>query len=174
VSEPPDPQRPASAAPTEEQLDREMPGGSESAGHDPYAALRIPDYWFYCAGWVISVLGQQVQSVAVQWQIFQKMGSGSRGALALGLVGGVQALPVILLALPAGHLADRFDRRRIVMASQLFAFLCSLALAAVTRADSPVWSLYLLLGLAATGQAIIGRPQSGWSSFGVAESIRVP
>ena len=147
-------ERPASAAPTENQLDQEIPGGSEAAGHDPYAALRIGDYWLYCLGWVISVLGQQVQSVAVQWQIFQKMGSGSRGALALGLVGGVQALPVMLLALPAGHLADRFDRRRIVMASQLFACLCSIGLAGATSAGAPVWSLYLLLGLAATGQAI--------------------
>ena len=152
--EPPDPQRPASAAPTEAQLDRDMPGGSQSAGHDPYAALRIPGYWHYSLGWMISVIGQQVQSVAVQWQIFQRVGTASGGALALGLVAGVQALPVILLALPAGHLADRFDRRRIVMASQLLACLFSIGLAAASHANAPIGTLYLLLALGATAQAI--------------------
>src|SRR5690242_16992926 len=118
-TEPPDPQRPATAAPTESQLESEMPGGSRLAGHDPYAALRIRGYWLYSLGWLFSVIGQQVQSVAVQWQVFERMPSVSGGALALGLVGGVQALPVILLALPAGHLADRFDRRKIVMLSMI-------------------------------------------------------
>ena len=83
----------------------------------------------YSLGWLFSVIGQQVQSVAVQWQVFQRMPSASGGALALGLVGGVQALPVILLALPAGHLADRFDRRKIVMLSMLFSGLFSIGLA---------------------------------------------
>jgi MFS family permease len=150
----PDPLRPASAAPTEQQLESETPGGFASAGHDPYAALRIPQYSLFSLGWMISVIGQQVQSVAVQWQIFQRMGSASRGALALGLVGGVQAIPVLLLALPAGHLADRFDRRRLLMISQFFAFLCSVGLALASRANAPVGMLYLLLGLAATAQAM--------------------
>ena len=153
-SEPPDPQRPATAAPTEPQLESETPGGSRSAGHDPYAALRIPEYLRYSLGWVISVIGQQVQSVAVQWQVFQRMGSPSSGALALGLVGAVQALPVMLLALPAGHLADRFDRRRIVITSQCFAALFSIGLAIVSHGNGSIGWIYLLLGLNATAQAV--------------------
>ena len=78
--EPPDTERPASAAPTEPELETESPGGSLSAGHDPYAALRYPGYWFYSLGWVVSVIGSQVQSVAVQWQIFHRVGSAGRGA----------------------------------------------------------------------------------------------
>src|SRR5689334_23071161 len=85
-TEPPDPQRPATAAPTEPQLEQETPGGSSAAGHDAYAALRISGYWLYSMGWLFSVIGQQVQSVAVQWQVFQRMPSASSGALALGLV----------------------------------------------------------------------------------------
>jgi len=150
----PDPQRPATASPTEAELDRETPGGSESAGHDPYAALRIPGYRFYSLGWVISVIGQQVQSIAVQWQIVQRVGSIERGALALGLVAGVQAVPVILLALPAGHLADRFDRRRIVILSQLAAAAFSVGLALTSHFDGPTALMYLLLGLGATAQAV--------------------
>jgi len=153
-SEPPDPSRPASVAPTESQLESEVPGGSQSAAHDPYAALRIRGFWVYCVGWVTSVVGQQVQSVAVQWQVFQRVGSASRGALALGIVGGVQALPLLLLALPAGHLADRFDRRKILMASELGACLCSIGLAVVSHANGSIVLMYVLLGLGATAHSI--------------------
>jgi MFS family permease len=150
----PDPERPASAAPAGSELDTEIPGGSASAAHDPYAALRVPSFWLYGVGWMFSVVGQQVQSVAVQWQIYQKLSSVGSGALALGLIGGVQALPVILLALPAGHWADRFDRRRLVMLSQFLACLCSIGLAIATWMGGSIWVIYLLLGLGATAQAL--------------------
>lgn len=153
-SEQPDPQRPASSAPTEDQLEQETPGGSAVAGHDPYAALRHPAYRLFSLGWIVSVIGQQVQSVAIQWQMFHKMTSASQGALALGLIGGVQAIPVMLLALPAGQLADRFDRRKLVMISQLFAFLLSLGLAIASYMSAPIGWMYLLLGLGATAQAM--------------------
>jgi MFS family permease len=146
--------RPASASPTEAVLETEMPGGVSAAGHDPYAALRFPGFVLYMVGWVVSVIGQQVQSVAVQWQIYQRIGTPSKGSLALGIVGGVQALPVILLALPAGHLADRRDRRKIIALSQLGAAVCSLGLAAVSHYDGSIGLLYLLLFLGATAQAV--------------------
>jgi MFS family permease len=152
--ESPDPSRPASATPTQALLEYETPGGSLSGGHDPYAALRIGGFRLYLLGWMVSVIGQQVQSVAVQWQIFQRMNVGSSSALALGLVGGVQALPLILFALPAGHLADRFDRRKIIIVSLIFAQLCSVCLAIVSRVHGPIWVLYLLLFLDATALAV--------------------
>jgi MFS family permease len=154
IPEPPDLSRPASATPTEPQLETEIPGGSGSAGHDPYAALRFGDYWLFSIGWMMSVIGQQVQSVAVQWQIFQRMTSASQGALALGWVGGVQAIPIILLALPAGHLADQFDRKRLILISQCFALACSVGLALASHFEAPVGLFYLLLGLSATAQAM--------------------
>ncbi len=151
---PTDVHRPASATPTEAQLERETPGGSASGGHDPYAALRIRGYQLYSLGWLASVIGQQVQSVAIGWQLFQRAESIRAGALALGWVGGVQALPVILLALPAGQLADHFDRRRIVMFGTLGSAVASLALALASHASAPVGLMYLFLGLGATAQAI--------------------
>jgi MFS family permease len=153
-SEQPDPQRAASSAPTEDQLERETPGGSAASGHDPYAALRYPAYCLFSLGWIVSVIGQQVQSVAIQWQMFHKMASGSQGVLALGLIGGVQAIPVLLLALPAGQLADRFDRKRLVMISQLLACLFSIGLAIASSLNAPIGWMYLLLGLGATAQAL--------------------
>ena len=125
-----------------------------AGGHDPYAALRVPGFVIYMAGWVVAVIGQQVQSVAVQWQIYQRIGTPSKGSLALGIVGGVQALPVILLALPAGHLADKADRRRIIAISQLLAAVCSILLALVSYSNGSIYLLYVLLFLSATTQAM--------------------
>ena len=128
--EPPDPERPASASPTEQDLECEVPTVASldhapaPTDHDPYSALRFPDYRKYASGWILAVVGQQMQSVAVGWEIFDK----THSKMALGLVGLVQALPVILLALPAGQLADMFDRRRIVAVSLSTAAACSIGL----------------------------------------------
>jgi MFS family permease len=60
----------------------------------------------------------------------------------------------VLLALPAGHLADRFDRRRVIIISQLFAVGFSIGLAIASHFNAPVGVFYLLLGLGATAQSM--------------------
>jgi MFS family permease len=67
-------------------------------------------------------------AVAVEWEIYAR----THSATALGLVGLVIALPVVTLSLPAGHLADRFSRKRIILVSQIFSALASVALALVS------------------------------------------
>jgi len=62
-----------------------------------------------------SSFGFQMFSVAISWQIYALTNS----AMALGIIGLMQFLPSVLLALPAGHLADQLDRRRIVLLGQL-------------------------------------------------------
>jgi MFS family permease len=121
----PDEDRPASASPTEDDLECELPGGSRSAGHDPYAALRDRQYRLYVSGYIVSVIGRQMLAVAIGWELYER----TRSATALGLVGLVQAIPIVLLALPAGQLADVLDRRRIVLATQLVQALSSTGLA---------------------------------------------
>jgi MFS family permease len=151
----PDPDRPATGAATETELETETPGGSLAAGHDPYAALRFRGYWLYTVGWVFSVIGQQVQSVAVGWEITHRLHTDPKHAsLALGIVGGVQALPVMLLSIPAGHLADVFDRRRIVMISVLMGAVFSAGLALVSHVQGSILWMYVLLGLNATALAV--------------------
>src|SRR5205823_4847656 len=71
----------------------------------------------------------------------------------LGLVGLVQALPVMLLSLPAGHLADRVSRRRIILAAQACLAATSLGLALVSWARGPIVGIYLCLGLAGVANA---------------------
>jgi MFS family permease len=96
--------------------------------HDPYAAFRFRAFSFYTAGNLISVIGRLMFIVAVEWEMYAR----THSATALGLVGLVIALPVVLLSLPAGHIADRFPRKRIVLVTQAMGAICSLALAFVS------------------------------------------
>lgn len=82
-------------------------------------------FWFarICSGF-----GFQMLSVAVGWQIYAITGR----ALDLGLIGLVQFFPSVMLALPAGHVADQFERRRIVMLGQIVDMLAIVALAVIS------------------------------------------
>lgn len=97
---------------------------SESRAHDPYAALRIPNFRRYTLGLLALTLSTQVQGVVVAWQIYD----ATRDPLSLGLIGLAEALPYIGVALFAGHVADHLDRRRLALASTAVLLGCSLAL----------------------------------------------
>src|SRR6266508_7054208 len=114
----PEGERPAVPAPIE----------LERRAHDPYAAFRFGDFSLFTAGNLLSITGRLMLAVAVEWEIYAR----THSATALGLVGLVIALPVVALSLPAGHLADRFSRKRMILISQIFSLLTSLALALVS------------------------------------------
>jgi MFS family permease len=78
---------------------------------------------FWCAR-VAATSAFQMQAVAIGWQIYDLTGS----ALDLGLVGLVQFVPVVALALVVGHVADRYDRRLVVRAAQLVEAAAALVL----------------------------------------------
>src|SRR5712691_13403571 len=96
--------------------------------HDPYLALRFRDFRFLLIGTFFARLGSQMITVAIGWELYERTGS----ALALGLVGLVQVIPVFILSLPAGQFIDRYNRKRIVIWSQIVLVLCSLGFAAVS------------------------------------------
>jgi MFS family permease len=79
--------------------------------HDPYAALRVRDYRRYFTGSAFSLLGNQMAFAAVSYELFKRTNS----RFVLGMIGFVQIVPIILLTLPAGHLVDRLNRKRIVL-----------------------------------------------------------
>ncbi len=118
--------------------------------HDPYAALRNRDYRLYAVGGLFAAIGSNMQAVAIGWELYERTGS----AMALGWVGLVQALPVIGLALPAGQLADRWDRRRLVMQGLGLTALCSAGLAYGSFTQGPVSVMYGLLFLSAVARAL--------------------
>src|SRR5216110_3099235 len=114
----PDPQRPAVPLPIQR----------EPRAHDPYAAFRFADFSLFTAGNLLSITGRLMLAVAVEWELYAR----THSATALGLVGLAIAVPVVTLSLPAGHLADRFSRKHIILVSQVFSALMSLALALVS------------------------------------------
>ena len=122
----------------------------------PYAAFQSPGFRFFIAGNFLSGIGRQVLSVTVGWEIYRRTGS----AFALGLIGLTSALPIITLAIPAGHLADRFSRRTILMASQLISACASAALAFVSFTAADIRWIFLLLFLAGVSRTF------GWAARG--------
>src|SRR5438876_465568 len=109
--------------------------------HDPIAALRIRDFRLYSLGGILAIIGSQMQSVAVGWELYER----THSALALGWVGFIQALPVFILSLPAGQLADRLDRKRIFMVTQVITAFSSFGLAALSYFHGSIALFYLLL-----------------------------
>lgn len=96
--------------------------------HDPYAALRHRDYRWFIVSLFAMTLASQIQAVVVGWQVY----SLTHDPLSLGLIGLAEALPFIAVALPAGYLADRWNRRRLSVAALVVLALCSLALLAMS------------------------------------------
>jgi MFS family permease len=105
-----------------------LPIKLERRAHDPYAAFRFGGFSLFTTGNLLSITGRQMLAVAVEWELYAR----THSATALGLVGLVIAVPVVALSLPAGHLADRFSRKRIILISQIFSALASAALALVS------------------------------------------
>lgn len=112
--------------------------------HDPYAALRFQDFRLLLVGRFITTLGNQMLSVAIGWELWLR----THNAIALGLIGLVQVIPVILLSLLAGHVADQYNRKRIVLITQLLLAMCSVGLAWLSLVQGPLVLVYLcLLGI---------------------------
>ena len=112
--------------------------------HDPYAPLRFRDYRLLLIGRFISSFANEMLSFAIGWELWLR----THSAWALGLVGLVQVIPVILLSLPAGHVADQYNRRRIVVITEVFLALCVIGLAWLSYTKGPLVLIYaFLLGI---------------------------
>jgi MFS family permease len=111
-----------------------------------YSAFRSRDYRFLLAGQFLANFGMQMLSVAVSWDLYIQ----TKSALVLGNVGFVQVAPFILFALFAGHVADRYDRRRTLILTQIPILAASLLLIFGFRS---VAVIYGCLFLAACGRA---------------------
>jgi len=92
------------------------------------SALRHRDFRLFMMGQLITQTGMWMQSVAQAWLVLQLSGS----SLKLGIVSAAQTLPVLILSIVAGVVADRLPRRWVVMATQTTMMLCALALAFLT------------------------------------------
>ncbi len=143
--------------------------------HDPYAALRHADYRRFLAGAVAASVGGEVLAVAVGWEFLQRakkllvssssavevladpnlleIEAGKAAAGLIGLAGLAQFLPVLLLALPAGQLADRYSRKLLLQSAVLTMALVGFGLSAISWYSGPVPLIFGCLLLAGCSRA---------------------
>src|ERR1700723_4095142 len=105
---------------------RVMPDGESTTTPEASgtAAWRSRDFRFYQAGRLLGVLGSEAQSVGVAWQVYQI----THSALALGYTGLALFAPGIFFMLAAGHVADRYDRRSVILTCYALQAACTIAL----------------------------------------------
>ena len=133
-----------------------------------FVALQHRDYRLLWSGNFISVVGNQMQFVAINWHIYQLLQGTSftvtlfgrpitLGAEALGLggVGLARVIPIAVFALLGGTLADTQDRRKMLLWTNSAAALFALGLAIVSFAQrDTVWLIYLLTALTSATAAL--------------------
>jgi MFS family permease len=123
---------------------------SEPTRRSSYAAFKHRDFTLYWLARFLAAVALQMQAVAVGWQVYDV----SRDPLDLGLVGLVTFLPAILLLLVTGHVADRFDRRLIIMICYAIEAVCAAALLAlVVDGLKAVWPIFLVVFGVGTARA---------------------
>lgn len=108
-----------------------------------FAALEHRDYRLFAGGQAISLIGNWMQQVAIGWLVLLLTGS----PLLLGLVAGARALPVLLLGFVGGMVADRYDRRRLLIASNVAGGALSTLLAVLTLTDLVTVPLIIAIAL---------------------------
>jgi MFS family permease len=113
-------------------------------------AFAFRDFRRYQLARVAVILGAEAQSVAVAWQVY----SITHRAIDLGYTGLALFLPGLIFLLPAGHVADRFDRRRVILACYVLQVFCTGALVELARNNTQnILAIYSVLFFVGTGRA---------------------
>jgi MFS family permease len=121
------------------------------------AAFQSRDFRLYQMARVLAIVGSEAQALAVAWQVYQI----THRAIDLGYTGLALFLPGLIFILPAGHVADRFDRRQVVRVCYTLQTVCSLILFAFAwRGMHQVGPIYLVLFLIGSGRAFSGPASS--------------
>src|SRR5262245_15826692 len=105
----------------------------------PGQVLRQRDFGLFWASLLFSAIGSQISTIAVAWQVYEITNSPFQ----LGLTGLFRALPTMILSIPGGVLADRMDRRRLLIITQSLAAVLALILGFLTSTGPVrVWHIY--------------------------------
>lgn len=136
-------------------------GAQRPSGTDRAGAFRSRDFRLYQTARLLGILGSEAQSVAVAWQVYQI----THSPLDLGYTGLALFLPGLFFMLAAGHVADRFDRRRIILICYTVQAVCTAALlwfaiygtgAPGVNGRVPIWPIYAVLVGIGLGRAFSG------------------
>lgn len=116
-----------------------------SGGHDPYAVFRFASFRWFVVSLLAMVMAAQVQLVVVGWEIYQL----TQDPLSLGLLGLSEVIPYLAVALYAGHVVDRRDRKLVSLASLVVLLGAAAALFVMSLIEpvpSRVWPFYVVFG----------------------------
>lgn len=128
-----------------------------------FSSLSIRNYRIYAAGGVISNTGTWMGRVAQDWLVLTQLTNNS--AQALGIVTGLQFLPMVLLAPAAGAVSDRFAKRRVMIVTQSLMALTALAMALlVITGVAELWHIYLLAFIQGCSAAVDGPARQAFVS----------
>jgi MFS family permease len=116
----------------------------------PYLSLRHRDFRWLWAAQLISLTGSQMQAAAIDWHVYLL----TRSPLALGMVGLSRVIPIVSLSLLGGVVADRYDRKRVMLATQLTMTSVAALLGFLTLTHhETLFTLYLLTGMTSAAGA---------------------
>ena len=116
-------------------------------------AWKSRDFRFYSAARTIGIMGAEAQAVGVAWQVYQI----THSALALGYTGLALFLPGLFFVLPAGHVADRYDRRTIILTCySVQALATAMLLWLALRGTHNIWLVYAVLFVIGAGRCFSG------------------
>jgi hypothetical protein len=125
---------------------------------DSFVALQHRNFRLIWIGLFVSFTGSMMQNAALLWHVSLLVSPAHKG-LALGLVGFVKVVPIIIFSMLSGVVADAWDRRKLMLFTQTAASLVALTLAVLTfRGLSKVWPIY---ALAAGGAAVAAAVAAG-------------
>src|SRR5271170_5094039 len=136
-----------------------MADGSErvelAVGRDYRSAFKSRDFRLYQTARLMVILGAEAQSLAVAWQVYALTNS----ALDLGYTGLALFLPGLFVILAAGHVADRFDRRKIIILCYSLQACCTavllwLSLSTTALSGGRIWPIYAVLVGIGLGRAL--------------------
>ena len=117
-----------------------------------FAALRTRNYRLWASGQIVSLVGTWMQRVAQDWLVLTL--SGGNG-LAGGIVMALQFGPTLVLSVWGGVLADRYDKRTLLMVTQAFAAVCGLALGLLDVGNVvELWHVYVIAFILGCSSAI--------------------
>ena len=126
---------------------------ADQQGTSATVAWQSREFRFYSAARLAGIMGAEAQSVGVAWQVYQI----THSALALGYTGLALFAPGLFFVLPAGHVADRYDRRTIILTCYTVQALATVALLYLAlHGTRNIWLIYAILFIIGAGRCFSG------------------
>jgi MFS family permease len=122
-----------------------------TADDSPYALFRNRDFTLFLIGRFVAVFGQFMLSAAVEWEIYKR----THSMLALSFISLAQMVAIIAWTLPAGYIADNFNRKRVVLLMDLLIAVVALSLTFFSAFDAPVNCIYLCLLVLSSAKTVL-------------------